>query len=130
MSREIKFRAWDKFDKRMIVWDECLKNESLIAEIILNTERYTAFEYTGLEDKNKKDIYEHDLVKITYFDWLSGKEQHLQICKVYFKDGCFGFDYGFNKREFLTVNCFEPRSYTFEIVGNIYQNPELLEGAE
>ena len=131
--REIKFRAWDKKDKRMIVdKQDCIPlivtNKSVFKLdptsekhrwIEINTNRFELMQSTGLKDKNGKEIYEGDIVKTTSNE-LIGKFKH-KIYKIEFKEiNCvagakyIGFDFQFNVDE-------------IEVIGNIYENPELLE---
>ena len=76
-------------------------------------------QYTGLKDKNGIEIYEGDIVRTTSNE-LTGKWKH-KIFKIEFKEiNCvagakyMGFDFQFNVDE-------------VEVIGNIYENPELLE---
>ena len=69
-------------------------------------------QYTGLHDKNGKEIYEGDILKAPYSDCST---QH----KVYFEDGCF-------KLQFKDLDEWSEKE--IEIIGNIYENQELLEG--
>lgn len=72
-------------------------------------------QYTGLKDKNDKEIYEGDIVKHATDEG---------VYKVIFEDGGFYvknlFEY-----DFQTIN-----EYPLEVIGNIYENPELMEGEE
>jgi uncharacterized phage protein (TIGR01671 family) len=119
--REIKFRAWDTFDKRMIEWKDCLEHETLIPEILLNNARYIPLQYIGLKDKNGTEIYERDIVNIVTAtpDGPMGG-----IGEVFYRE---------DAPEFM-VETFakHPRWWgwafftTSEVLGNIYENPELM----
>lgn len=108
--REIKFRAWDEKGKSMYQitsLHEVNKNGAFtkIDSVLM--------QYTGLKDKNGKEIYEGDIVEV--------KERGLQV-RIEFHDGCFkGCDYE-SKARIL------PELFIDEavIIGNIYENKELL----
>ena len=77
--REIKFRAWD--GSRM--WDktEIAVGNNDLFEILndhnaveLFSEAFELMQYTGLKDKNGKEIYEGDIVRHLYTDWASKEE--------------------------------------------------------
>ena len=86
----------------------------------------TLGEFTGLKDKNGKEIYEGDCLKI----WDNEED----VKKVIFKQGCFWIDewhnYGENRLFCWTLgDTSEPQEH-IEIIGNIYENPELMGGAK
>ena len=76
----------------------------------------TIGQFTGLTDKNETKIFEGDVVKV------SGVAKAKIIWNN--EDACFAFDYGKNGRP-LCLDFVDDTS--IEVIGNIYDNPELLE---
>ncbi len=119
--RELKFRAWDSNTNKMnfpmefsqdgvVIPNEYLSHEQ--SDILFRVGRFgvTLMQYTGLKDKNKKEIYESDVV---YIAGEGLRKKHKEI--VIFKDGKFG-----------TKNVFDSL-FNCEVIGNIHENLELLE---
>lgn len=85
----------------------------------------TVGQYTGLKDRNGKKIFEGDIVEFT--DKYTRKKGRAEIVFEAFKWKYSGCYYGGNPIVWL---CIDDGSIEFEIIGNIHDNPELLEVEE
>lgn len=121
MSRIIKFRGKSVLNDEWIYGDlvhriDSPKTISPVQIKGIGVKEETVGQFTGLLDKNGKEIYEGDIL-------LMGEDEGVRIYnKVGVKDGCFGYigEYSGELLPFCNYNVME------EIVGNIYDNPELI----
>lgn len=130
MTREIKFRAWDKekemmFNPSSVNWKSgtlwvCNVNGENRLEYELINPKAELMQFTGLLDKNGEEIYEGDIVKTKY----QPKAQMIWEDE----EACFAF---------LTIDDVvkDNKMYGFhdmevEIIGNIYENPDLLTSSQ
>lgn len=148
--REIKFRMFfdatgyvDKFPdhpdcgtKRMIEWDELLLEADDPIRAYFNNEIdgcSPLMQYTGLKDKNGKEIYEGDILD------LHSTVNGVNLFEIYYNESQarFSIKYHTNRMpkrsleyEYSVSDFFKPCQFSgeveFEIVGNIHENPELL----
>lgn len=120
MSRVIKFRAWDSDNNSLVEPNkvavhfdgELWIKVSTTYMMKVKRKDFKLMQYTGLKDKNGVEIYEGDIIysKCKEFDI-----DDIQV--VEYKNGCFTVGLGL-LYESLDI-C--------EVIGNIYENPELLE---
>ena len=97
----------------------CIRDKSLVYELV---DRETVGQYTGLTDKNGKKIFEGDIVEFT--NKFTHKKGRAEIVFEAFKWKYSGCYYGGNPIVWL---CIDDTSIEYEVIGNIHDNPELLE---
>ena len=137
--REIKFRAWDMhanfmtesftFDQLSGWGDGSVSSNSsekcgfsYVPEHGSNcSDCYILMQYTGVKDKNGKEIYEGDIIE---YSWLWQDKTINKFAIVIFVDGMFCLNNP--KRKDLKVTTAVPNK-TGLVVGNIYENPDLVE---
>ncbi|MBX3045105.1 MAG: hypothetical protein KIT33_15070 [Candidatus Kapabacteria bacterium] len=120
MNRVIKFRAWNEDSKTML--NPVDLSGPISTYEWLGKKDVALMQYTGLKDKNGDDIYEGDIVIISYDEIYTLIPQDFIGAVEYMKDGyCVH-----NRNESLAFPLYHEFS-EWEIIGNIYENPELLE---
>lgn len=149
MSREILFKAkrknWRELPKEEwwvegnLITNEREEGTAYIGYIfdvhngviedfdIVEVDPETLCQYTGKTDKNEKKIWENDIVRTSKFGKDDGNGHNyagFDVFVVKWDNGGFAL---FNKRRRFNLRTDEK---SYEVIGNIYDNPELLGGAE
>ena len=124
MNREIKFRAWDNVNNQMLDvqelnFEDCFYGGYTTVRTTMYSDYFDIREmpimqYTGLHDKNGKEIYEGDILKGTFYGFPIPEYDY--VFQIYWDEKEKGF----------MASYFEPSEC--EVIGNIYNNPELLGG--
>lgn len=127
----LKFRVWDLIEKRMLQWGDIMNLPAW--EIFPGTPEQRAFyvmQCTGLKDKNGKEIYDGDIIDI--HQTVNGCNLFVitwgdvGISARYLIDSEMLREYEYDIKELLEVNIGKYEK-SVEVVGNIYENDELLE---
>jgi uncharacterized phage protein (TIGR01671 family) len=131
MSREIKFRVWGKIEKEYIrypfVWLSLFDSPDGLK--IEDNKDLVVEQYTGLKDKNGKEIYEGDIIQETILadDTTGGTYRY----EVYWDEDtlCWSIK-GISDIDYHLRDDLWETNASREVIGNIHENPELIGGEE
>ena len=121
-----KFRAWDNWRKKMSVVDRIYIDTKGVrlyddfGEYWRDFRDVGLMQSTGLKDKNGKEIFEGDILKSNKY-----------ITSVFYERGAYCVKFSRTPNTTVTMNVISfIEKYKTKIIGNIYENPELLEVEE
>ena len=138
MKREIKFRVWDHNTNTMMIpdyfelydgkigWIEASREAGPVSGNDGCPDQFEIMQYTGLKDKNGREIYEGDIVKVFDDDGDSF------VSEISWQKDYPAFDLVRWPNHYYDSNALSAivsgeTEQTMAVIGNIYENPELLE---
>jgi len=130
MNRELKFRCWDKINKKFVPPSHIAINgngillvtDSGMYEKLQNKnycnvdQEYVVQQFTGEYDKNKKEIYEGDIIRSYSEEFINENYEG----EVVFIDA--GYHVKVNDKDYMGIWSGDD----IEVIGNIFEHPELL----
>jgi len=129
--RDIKFRAWDKNNKNLLkIFDSTTQEYWFIP---MWNKNFEIMQYTGLKDRKGKEIYEGDI--LDFEDTDNKGRDFYNRAELEFNKGRYEFKKFLIEDTYVEEEMHNSSNSDFidiikdsDVVGNIYENPELLEG--
>ena len=141
-NREIKFRAWDKVlgcivhpQNVMLIEEkfsitrytkDYIGNVGDSIETIENPKEFDIMQYTGLKDKEGKEIYEGDLVEYGISKMVGHNKRKEMGLVIWENDGAYFRIKNLDSDMGISFSSYFDQLWT-KIIGNIYENPELID---
>ena len=131
--REIKFRVWHPDEGNMYYFN-CFKEitdwqaDDFYRADNTDDACVDFMQFTGLHDENGKEIYEGDIIEFSYDMFVGNFDTFVAKGKVVFEEGAFYVEAFENERttEGEAYLLYSINLDTIEVIGNIYENKELL----
>ena len=122
--KEIKFRAWDKTLSKIHCWS-VIENHFTLEEL-LDDNFFEAMQYTGLKDKYGTEIYDGDYIRYS-MRTINGSI-YTHVCRVFqHESGTWRIEgYHEDNHSYETKGTVYAAHLICEVIGNIYENPELV----
>ena len=120
--RVIKFRAWDKVDGKIVPTEE-VNNWRIGGSV--QSQLFEVMQYTGLKDKNGTEIYDGDYIR--YSTRTINGSIFTHVCRVFqHESGTWRIEgYHEDNHSYETKGTVYAAHLICEVIGNIYENPEL-----
>ena len=117
--REIKFRGWEYNEGRFLSWEEL--QEGTVQDVF---RVFEVSQFTGLRDKKGKEVYEGDILKSRHLvpcviEWSFDRWTRKVMSPKGQRNYHFHLEADFNDAQ--------DRLLGYEVIGNIWENPSLLE---
>lgn len=128
-NREIKFRSWDKKKKKMwydiekfydtLGYDEKPTDCDSDFSDFIYSDNQVVMQYTGLTDKNGKEIYEGDIVGYEYSDMWGNSQTARSVVRI--EEGLLKPFYVFDTSEKYKIS-----KHDYEVIGNKFEDKDKL----